>query len=481
MGARRSLCAAGSRVLCCLLSAAQAQRVKVRAEVTGYVGDEAKLQCLFAATSPDIKVSQVTWIKETGGKKQNVAVYLPGHEPNFPSENSGRIRFVNVSLQDATLVIQSLRMSDEGTYVCEFATYPNGNEDGVTRLSILARPTNTAQPCRAVAGNTTSPVAVCTSANGKPPALISWSSPLPGTFNASEVTNADGTVTVTSHFNMVPTAGADRQQVTCLVSQRTLAQPEALPVTLAVQYPPQVTIEGYDDNWYLSRGEAVLTCVATGNPKPTQFSWSTPSGSLPPTVQVQDERLVVHSVDMAVNTTFICGVTNAVGTVRAEQHVLVRAHPNMAGAGTTGGIIGGIIAAIVAVAVVVTAVLIFRQQQKNQTEQDEEMDGPPAYKPPPPQKKIEDPELVSNPSEAENIPLKAPYCEPGIVADSTEPDLPRYHELPTLEDKEPAAMLGPSLEDEYLDQINPIYDALSFASGEGAPEQGFIMSRALYV
>ncbi|XP_067411417.1 nectin-2 isoform X2 [Emydura macquarii macquarii] len=347
MGARRSLCAAGSRVLCCLLSAAQAQRVKVRAEVTGYVGDEAKLQCLFAATSPDIKVSQVTWIKETGGKKQNVAVYLPGHEPNFPSENSGRIRFVNVSLQDATLVIQSLRMSDEGTYVCEFATYPNGNEDGVTRLSILARPTNTAQPCRAVAGNTTSPVAVCTSANGKPPALISWSSPLPGTFNASEVTNADGTVTVTSHFNMVPTAGADRQQVTCLVSQRTLAQPEALPVTLAVQYPPQVTIEGYDDNWYLSRGEAVLTCVATGNPKPTQFSWSTPSGSLPPTVQVQDERLVVHSVDMAVNTTFICGVTNAVGTVRAEQHVLVREHParsqSSAGA-VAGGIVGGILA-----------------------------------------------------------------------------------------------------------------------------------------
>uniref|UniRef100_A0A8C3HNB6 Nectin cell adhesion molecule 2 n=1 Tax=Chrysemys picta bellii TaxID=8478 RepID=A0A8C3HNB6_CHRPI len=249
------------------------QRVKVRNEVTGYVGDEAMLQCLFPATSPDIKVSQVTWMKEMGGKKQNVAVYLPDHKPNFPLDNSGRIRFLNVSLQDATLIIQPLRMSDEGTYVCEFATYPHGNEDGVTTLSILARPTNTAESRKVVAGNTTIPVAVCTSANGKPPAQIKWLSTLPGNFNASEMTNGDGTVTVTSQFNMVPTAAADQQQITCVISQRTLA---SLTNSSALSTdPPQVTIDGYDDNWYVSRSEAVLRCAAKGNPKPTQYSWST--------------------------------------------------------------------------------------------------------------------------------------------------------------------------------------------------------------
>ncbi|CAM4625901.1 unnamed protein product [Lepidochelys olivacea] len=477
MGAPRSL------VFWCLLSVVLTQRVKVRNEVTGYVGDEATLQCLFPTTSSDVKVSQVTWMKEMGGKKQNVAVYLPDHKPNFPLDNSGRIRFLNVSLQDATLIIQPLRMGDEGTYICEFATYPHGNEDGVTTLSILARPTNTAESRKVVAGNAMIPVAVCTSANGKPPARITWIATLPGNFNASEVANGDGTVTVTSQFNMVPTAVADQEQITCVISQRTLTEPENIPVTLSVLYPPQVTIEGYDDNWYVSRNEAVLRCVAKGNPKPTHYSWSTPSGPLPPTVQVQGDRLLVQSVDVAVNTTFICQVTNSVGTTRVEQIILVRAQPNMDGAGSTGGIIGGIIAAIVAVAVVATGVLIFRQQQKNRTEQDnDDLDGPPAYKPPPPQKKIEDPELVSNPPEVEveNIPLKAAYFEPSIAVDPQEPDLPRYHELPTLEDKEPATM-GPSLEDEYLDQINPIYDALSFASGEGVPEQGFIMSRALYV
>uniref|UniRef100_A0A8C8VHE5 Nectin cell adhesion molecule 2 n=1 Tax=Pelusios castaneus TaxID=367368 RepID=A0A8C8VHE5_9SAUR len=347
MGAPCIPCAAGSLLLCCALSVVLAQRVKVRPEVIGYVGDEAKLQCLFATTSPDIKVSQVTWIKEMGGRKQNVAVYLPGHKPNFPLENSGRIRFVNVSLQDATLIIQPLNMSDEGTYVCEFATYPNGNEDGVTKLSILARPTNKAESRQVVAGSVEVPVAVCTSANGKPPANITWHSPISGSINASEVTNRDGTVTVTSQFNMVPTAAADQQQITCLISQRTLAEPEAIRVTLSVLYPPQVTIKGYDDNWYVSRGEAVLTCMASGNPKPTHYSWSTSSGPLPPTVQVQGQRLVVPSVDMAVNTTFICQVTNSVGMVRGEQSILVREHPvrlqSSAGA-VAGGIIGGILA-----------------------------------------------------------------------------------------------------------------------------------------
>lgn len=68
-------------------------------------------------------------------------------------------------------------------------------------------------------------------------------------------------------------------------------------------------------------------------------------------------------------------------------------------------------------------------------------------------------------------------------------DAPRYHELPTLEEREAANNAGPSLEDEYLDQINPIYDALSFAAAEEedaslpltTTDKAFVMSRAMYV
>lgn len=67
-------------------------------------------------------------------------------------------------------------------------------------------------------------------------------------------------------------------------------------------------------------------------------------------------------------------------------------------------------------------------------------------------------------------------------------EVPRYHELPTLEEREAAGEAGPSLEDEYLDQINPIYDALSFAATEEdealtslPTDKAFVMSRAMYV
>lgn len=48
------------------------------------------------------------------------------------------------------------------------------------------------------------------------------------------------------------------------------------------------------------------------------------SGVFPVSAIVQGSQVIIHSVDRLVNTTFICTVTNAVGTGRAEQQVLVR-------------------------------------------------------------------------------------------------------------------------------------------------------------
>lgn len=90
-------------------------------------------------------------------------------------------------------------------------------------------------------------------------------------------------------------------------------------------------------------------------------------------------------------------------------------------------------------------------------------------------------------------------------------EVPRYHELPTLEERSGPLLLGatslgapvvvPSgptavetvsldLEDEqeeeeeedYLDKINPIYDALSYSSPSDSYQgKGFVISRAMYV
>uniref|UniRef100_A0ACB8FSA2 Uncharacterized protein n=1 Tax=Sphaerodactylus townsendi TaxID=933632 RepID=A0ACB8FSA2_9SAUR len=171
--------------------------------------------------------------------------------------------------------------------------------------------------------------------------------------------------------------------------------------------------------------------------------------------------------------------------------------PNLEGAGTTGGIIGGLIAAVVALAVLATGFLICRQQRKNRMEHEEEdLEGPPVYKPPPPVPMSEERDVVPTPSEADSIPLKTPYFEPSVTDDlfggvrttTRMEDAPRYHELPTMEERDAVGNAAPSPEDGYLDQVNPIYDALSFAAHEEeeanaalATDKAFIMSRAMYV
>ena len=84
--------------------------------------------------------------------------------------------------------------------------------------------------------------------------------------------------------------------------------------------------------------------------------------------------------------------------------------------------------------------------------------------------------------------------------------MPRYHELPTLEERSGplllgATGLGPSLlvppgpnvvegvslslddeEEDFLDKINPIYDALSYPSpSDSYQSKDFFVSRAMYV
>lgn len=110
---------------------------------------------------------------------------------------------------------------------------------------------------------------------------------------------------------------------------------------------------------------------------------------------------------------------------------------------------------------------------------------------------------------SEHSPLKTPYFDAGISC--TEQEMPRYHELPTLEERSGPLLLGatslgsPMLlppgppaveevsldldedeeeeeEEDYLDKINPIYDALSYPSPTDSYQgKGFVVSRAMYV
>ncbi|KAG7469383.1 hypothetical protein MATL_G00128370 [Megalops atlanticus] len=343
------------------------QKVRVEPEVVSYPGQTVTLRCNFVDTS-GIKLTQVSWIWEPTDKpRDNIAVYHPQFGASYPeSPLSGRIRFLNPSLENPSVEITNVKMTDEGKYTCEYATYPSGNEQGTTSLIMLAKPKNTASAVTVPAGPAPVVVARCESADGRPAAEISWVSSVNGNGTTTSKPGTDNTVTVTSEYRLVPTPADNGKDISCVVKHRTLDKPQSIQLKLAIEYPPKVTIVGYDNNWYVGRTNTMLNCQATGNPVPTTVTWKVLSGLIPDTVQIKENKLTVLKVDESVNTTFVCEVKNRLGIGKDQVTVLVREPPkNDSNAGVVAGaVIGGLLALLLVAALIAVLVTHSRRQQQ---------------------------------------------------------------------------------------------------------------------
>ncbi|XP_041649502.1 nectin-2 isoform X3 [Cheilinus undulatus] len=403
---------------------ASGQRVKVEPEVSSYPGQTVTLRCAF--TDPTgIQLTMVTWIYEPkDGDRINIAVFHPNFDPNYPeSPLKGRVSFSPSppSLSSPSIQISDVRMTDEGRYICEYATYPSGNEQGITFLVMLAKPQNSASIVTVVAGAKQVVVAKCESANGRPAAQINWVTTANGNATTKSEPGADNTVTVSSEYRMIATPVHNGKDISCVVTHRTQTKAESFPLKLAVQYAPQVEIVGYDNNWYLGRTNVLLTCHAKGNPVPVSVLWKTMSGEMPDTVQVNGNELKVLKVDEAVNTTFVCEVKNRIGTGRDQVTAVVRDTRLPEKGAATGSIIGALIGVILLLAIIGTAIAMYRKHRDNK-------DGPPKYKPPPPKKTNSSANrLNTTPAPvADDRPLRDQYYS----TQSAEPvtDLDAYHD-----------------------------------------------------
>ncbi|XP_073728172.1 nectin-2 isoform X2 [Misgurnus anguillicaudatus] len=217
-----------------------AQRVRVEPEVVSYPGQTVTLRCQFQDRG-NTKLTQVAWIFEpTDGERTNIAVFHPQFGIQYPTKSpvAGRAGFVLKlpTLDNPSIQIKDLKMTDEGQYICEYATYPSGNVQGASSLIMLAKPRNMATTVTVTAGNTPVIVACCESSNGRPAATISWSTTLNGNATTPQTTNnPDNTVTIQSEYMLAPQSTDNGKDITCIVSHRTMPQPETFPMKLVVE------------------------------------------------------------------------------------------------------------------------------------------------------------------------------------------------------------------------------------------------------
>ncbi|XP_061597358.1 PVR cell adhesion molecule related 2 like isoform X3 [Cololabis saira] len=391
---------------------AGAQKVRVDEEVEAYPNESVDLHCQFIDGGGHTKLTQVSWIWEPlDGERDNIAVFHPVYGQSFPNVAfKDRVVFLQNHLETPSIRISNLEMSDAGRYTCEYATYPSGNEQATTTLIMLAKPKNSASVVTVQASNKSVMVAWCEAADAKPAASIKWLASVGGNHSTSSTVGPDGTITVRSEYWLVPTAADNGREVTCMVEQRTQERPWADSLQLFVEYPPSVSIEGYDNNWYVGRSDAMLLCQANANPAPTAVTWTSASGSLPETVVVDDNKLMVKKVDDAVNTTFICEVKNKRGVSRHQITTFVIERQLIQGP-STGVIIGSVLGALIFIGIVIGFIFFIRKRH-------EAREGPPKHKPPPPVKAGSSTEMLNKPSEPPTVTETAPlsrgevYYEP---------------------------------------------------------------------
>ncbi|XP_055992032.1 poliovirus receptor homolog [Sorex fumeus] len=135
---------------------------------------------------------------------------------------------------------------------------------------------------------------------------------------------------------------------------------------LRVFYAPQVSIALYDDTGQQGQREISLTCDARSNPEPKSYNWSTTTGPLPPSAAPQGSQLLIQPTEESINTTFICHVSNDLGTGQAAMRVLIPGSPREPSPSYSALQIGLCVSGIVLVAVLGAMVYSRYRRQSRQ-------------------------------------------------------------------------------------------------------------------
>lgn len=108
----------------------------VEPHVTAVWGKNVSLKCLIEVNET---ITQISWEKVHGKGSQTVAVHHPQYGFSVQGEYQGRVLFKNYSLNDATITLHNIGFSDSGKYICKAVTFPLGNAQSSTTVTVLGR------------------------------------------------------------------------------------------------------------------------------------------------------------------------------------------------------------------------------------------------------------------------------------------------------------------------------------------------------
>ncbi|XP_051841218.1 nectin-3 isoform X1 [Antechinus flavipes] len=290
--------------------------------VTAVWGKNVSLKCIIEVNET---ITQVSWEKIQGKSSQTVAVHHPQYGFSVQEAYQGRVLFKNHSLNDATIILRNIDFSDSGEYICKAVTFPLGNAQSTTSVTVLVEPTVSLKkgPYPLIDGGNETVAAICTAATGKPVAQISWEGDL-GEMESTVTSFPNETVTIVSQYKLIPTKFARGRRITCVVKHPALEKEIRYSFMLDIQYAPEVSVTGYDGNWFVGRMNVNLKCNADANPPPSQSKWSRLDGQWPDGLETSENTLYfINPLTYNYSGVYICKVTNSLGQRSAQKIIYI--------------------------------------------------------------------------------------------------------------------------------------------------------------
>ncbi|XP_046723635.1 nectin-3-like protein isoform X4 [Silurus meridionalis] len=374
-------------ILLCIACGVCGSQVMVPPKVSGVLGKNVTLSCRIQVDS-NLTLTQSSWERRLPSGWATVAVYNPTYGISIQPEYMHRLSFHIPSAHDATVVLQNVGFSDVGDYTCKVATFPLGNTQASTTLSVLVEPKVyiSAGSAALLDGGNLTTVATCIAEHARPPADVFWESDLYGTPEVHMQEDGNGTTTTQVHYLWEPTRHAQGDTLTCVVKHPALPSPFRMPYVINVQFAPDILLLGYDGDWYVGRENVQLKCQVKANPPAHYFRWIRLDGEMPDGVEVVNNSLTfLRPLQRNDSGVYRCEVGNKVTTRSRDLRIRIQdmSQKQMTSSiAVTGAVMGAVLALFLII--IFTVVLFNARKAHTHTHADKVIDLPPTHRPPPP-------------------------------------------------------------------------------------------------
>ncbi|XP_051901475.1 cell adhesion molecule 4 isoform X4 [Pristis pectinata] len=231
-----------------------------------------------------------------------------------------RFRLVSFTQHQLRIALSDVRVEDEGGYYCQL--YTEDTHHQVAVVTVLVPPKPTVRVLGEPARENGEVELQCTVPRSKPPARIHWIRDKKKLQGVTTQEQQGKIFTVTSVVKIPVVRKDDGTIVTCEADLPGVkGQKRRTEFPLSVRYSPTAKVE--PPPVILREGDdLVLSCSVTGNPLPTQVTWSRLNDSLPERAEPQGQSLTVRRLTAADNGTYVCEVHTEMGSA-TDQYVLV--------------------------------------------------------------------------------------------------------------------------------------------------------------